>query len=178
MEDSSLAKTPCPLCGKDTLRGRRYCGDCDSAGVPSAAQRSAVGMQSAPRGRRRGDLPLILLFFFVAAFGTVMLGMAAPEVLPMFGALPGFEEPEPWGEVRYARTTSRIRSAATTASEIVGKLAPGDSVRVEPTSDGWFAVYLPETGQAVQDEATPIGFVYGKLLELPADEPSGDKPQT
>lgn len=124
-------------------------------------------MQSAPRGRRRGDLPLILLFFFVAAFGTVMLGMAAPDVLPMFGALPGFDEPEPWGEVRYARTTSRIRSAATTASEIVGKLAPGDSVRVEPTTDGWFTVYLPEvTGT---EEATPIGFVYGKLLELRAD---------
>lgn len=129
-------------------------------------------MQSAPRGRRRGDLPLILLFFFVAAFGTVMLGMAAPEVLPIFGALPGFEEPELWGEVRYARTTSRIRSAASTASEIVGKLAPGDSVRVEPTSDGWFAVYQPELTS--QEEATRIGFVYGKLLEQRGETASTD----
>lgn len=92
-----------------------------------------------------------------------MLGMAAPEVLPIFGALPGLDKPEPWGEIRYARTTSRIRAAANTASEIVGKLAPGDSVRVEPGSNGWFVVYQPElTGQ---EEATQIGFVYGKLLE-------------
>ncbi len=128
-------------------------------------------MQSAPRGRRRGDLPLILLFFFVAAFGTVMLGMAAPEVLPIFGELPGFDAPEPWGEVRFARTTSRIRAAATTASEIVGKLAPGDSVRVEPMSDGWFAVFLPELTSA--EKAKQLGFVYGKLLEPRADTPPG-----
>jgi hypothetical protein len=45
---------------------------------------------------------------------------------------------------------------------VVGRLAVGDTVRVEPVADGWFRVY--ETRAVPRPEAKPLGFVFGNLL--------------
>lgn len=109
-------------------------------------------------------MPLVLLFFVLSTFGTVMAGIFAPSALslPLLGdvALPAANS---WGEVRIARVTSNIRSQASTSSPVVGKLAVGDSVRVEPVAGGWFKVY--ETGPVPRIDAKPLGFVFGNLLE-------------
>ena len=101
-----------------------------------------------------------------------MAGIFAPTALslPLLGdvALPGTNS---WGEIRIVRVPSNIRAQASTSSSIMGKLAPGDSVRVEPVAGGWFKVY--ETRLVPRLEAKPLGFVYGRLLEEPAPPAAG-----
>jgi len=162
MEDTLLGTQGCPLCGNETLRGHRYCTDCDEAGSYAASEPSAK-RRSAPAVRRGSNVPLVLLFFVVSAFGTVMAGFFAPSALslPLLGevAVPVVDS---WGEVRVARTASNIRAQANTSSDVVGKLVSGDTVRVEPASDGWFRVY--DTQPVPRPEAKPLGFVFGNLL--------------
>lgn len=162
MEDTLLGTQRCPLCGNETPKGHRYCTDCDEAGSYAASEPSG-SRRSAPTVRRGSNVPLILLFFVVSAFGTVMAGFFAPSALslPLLGevAAPTVDS---WGEIRIARTGSNIRAQASTSSDVVGKLASGDTVRVEPASDGWFRVY--ETGVVSRPEAKPLGFVFGNLL--------------
>jgi hypothetical protein len=113
--------------------------------------------------RRGSSVPLILLFFVVSAFGTVLAGFFAPSALslPLLGevAIPAADS---WGEIRIVRTTSNIRAHANTSSEVIGKLAAGDTVRVEPVSDGWFRVY--DARPVPRPDAKPLGFVFGSLL--------------
>lgn len=101
----------------------------------------------------------------VSAFGTVLAGFLAPSALSSIPLLGEVATPATaaWGEVRIARTTANIRARATTSSELIGQLAAGDSVRVEPASDGWFRVY--EANLVPRPEARPLGFVFGRLLE-------------
>jgi len=106
---------------------------------------------------------LVLLFFVVSAFGTVLTGMFAPNVLSIQLLRPdAIESATEWGELRVARIGSRIRAQASTRSDIVGTLSIGDSVRVEPVSNGWFRVYSPDL--VPRARARPLGFVYGTLL--------------
>ena len=106
---------------------------------------------------------MVLLFFVVSAFGTVLTGMFAPNVLSIQLLRPdAIESATEWGELRVARIGSRIRAQASTRSDIVGTLSIGDSVRVEPVSNGWFRVYSPDL--VPRARARPLGFVYGTLL--------------
>lgn len=112
-------------------------------------------------------MPLVLLFFVLSTFGTVMAGIFAPAAfsLPLLGdvAMPATDS---WGEVRIAKVTSNIRSQASTSSQVIGKLAVGDSVRVEPVSGGWFKVY--DAAPTPRSDAKPLGFVFGNLLDSAA----------
>lgn len=122
--------------------------------------------QSASRASTRGssNVPLVLFFFMLGTFGTVMAGFFAPNALslPLLGDVAAPVQVE-WGEIRLARVTSNIRASATTTSEITGTLAVGDSVRVEPAPGGWFKVYSVEL--VPRAKAKPLGFVFGRLLE-------------
>lgn len=163
VEDISLSNNACPICGNDTVKGNRYCADCDYEGSGARVVAARSGRGRAPK-RSGGSVPLILLFFVVSAFGTVMTGMFAPNALS-FSLLrtDGIEYAIDWGEVRVARIGSRIRAQASTTSDVVGTLAIGDSVRVEPVPNGWFRVYSADLVPRVR--ARPLGFVYGTLLE-------------
>jgi hypothetical protein len=106
----------------------------------------------------------VLLFFVVSAFGTVLTGVFAPSALSFTllnssGAVSSAE----WGEVRTVRVASRIRATASTRSEIMRTLAPGDSVRVEPVANGWYRAYSVQLVPRVK--AKPLGFIYGTLLD-------------
>lgn len=107
-------------------------------------------------------MPLILLFFVLSAFGTVMMGIFAPNTLSLLGEVPAMTTPS-WGELRIAKVPSNIRAQATTSSRIVGKLTAGDSVRVEPVEHGWYRVY--DAPLVPRTDAKPLGFVFGRLLE-------------
>lgn len=165
VEDTKLGTQNCPLCGNETPKGHRYCRDCDAAGSYSTSGKKGE-RRSAPPARRGGSsVPLVLLFFVLSAFGTVMAGIFAPSALPLLGEVtsPGAVQ---WGELRVAKVTSNIRAQASSSSEVVGKLGVGDSVRVEAVSGGWFEVY--ETPLVRRSEAKRLGYVFGRLL-LPAD---------
>lgn len=162
MEDTLLGTQSCPLCGNETPKGHRYCTDCDAAGSYATGEPSGR-RSSAPPVRRGSNVPLVLLFFVVSAFGTVMAGFFAPSALslPLLGEVT-VPTADTWGEIRVVRTASNIRAQASTSSDVVGKLASGDTVRVEPAAGGWFRVY--DTRPVPRPEAKPLGFVFGKLL--------------
>lgn len=157
-----MSNSPCPICGKETAKGNRYCADCDYDGSgPSVAPARRAQVQAPARG---GNLSLVLLFFVVSAFGTVLTGVFAPNALslPLLSSGRVAESVE-WGEVRTVRVASRIRAQASTGSEIMQTLAPGDSVRVEPVANGWFRAYPVRLVPRVK--ARPLGFIYGTLLD-------------
>lgn len=158
----TLSNHACPICGNDAKKGNRYCAECDYDGTGTKATRSRTGPAMAPK-RSGGSVPLVLLFFVVSAFGTVLTGMFAPNVLSIQLLRPdAIESTTEWGELRVARIGSRIRAQASTRSDIVGTLSIGDSVRVEPVSNGWFRVYSADL--VPRAAARPLGFVYGTLL--------------
>jgi len=104
----------------------------------------------------------------VAAITTTVLGMGGPLAFPGLRASLGLEPladsvaQVDWGEVRWVYQTSRIRAKRTTDSKVVGRLKPGDSVRVAFAGDGWYAVFPMSATDAAEQEA--LGYVYGKLL--------------
>ncbi len=102
----------------------------------------------------------------MSAFGTVLAGIFAPNALSIPLMRSGsVNVATDWGEVRVARVMSRIRAQASTTSDIVGNLATGDSVRVEPAPNGWFRVYSSDLVPRLK--AKPLGFIYGTLLVEP-----------
>ena len=157
-----MSNSPCPICGNETEKGNRYCAECDYDGSgPSVTPVKRAPVQAAPRG---GSLSLVLLFFVISAFGTVLTGVFAPNALslPLLSSGAAVTEVE-WGEVRTVRVASRIRAKASTGSEIMRPLAPGDSVRVEPVANGWYRAYPVRLVPRVK--AKPLGFIYGTLLD-------------
>jgi len=163
VEDITLSNNACPICGNDTAKGNRYCADCDYEGSGARVAATRSGRGRAPK-RTSGSVPLVLLFFVVSAFGTVLTGMFAPNALSIsLFRSDGIEFVTEWGEMRVARIGSRIRAQASTGSEVVGTLAIGDSVRAEPVPNGWFRVYSADLVPRMR--ARPLGFVYGTLLE-------------
>ena len=163
-EDIHLGTHSCPLCGNEAPKGHRYCSECDEAGSYAGGEQTGGGERRSAPVRRGSSLPLVLLFFVVSAFGTVLAGFLAPTALSSLPLLGDVAAPTTvsWGEVLVARTTANIRAQATTSSEVVGQLAPGDSVRVEPVQAGWYRIY--EAPLMPRLEAKPLGFVYGNLL--------------
>ena len=105
----------------------------------------------------------------VAAITTTVLGMGGPLAFPSLRASLGLESLQEtvaqvdWGEVRWVYQTSRIRAKRTTDSQVVGRLKPGDSVRVAFAGDGWYAVFPASATDPAETEA--LGYVYGKLLK-------------
>lgn len=165
-EDTILATHKCPLCGNEAAAGNRYCRECDVAGEYTASRASERRTQAPARG---GNVPLVLLFFVMSAFGTVMAGVFAPSALSiplLTGSATQAATPE-WGELHTARVTARIRVGASTGSKAVGKLAIGDTVRVEPIPGGWYRTF--DASLVPRLKAEPLGFVYGTLLS-PVDE--------
>lgn len=158
-----MSNSTCPICGNETAKGNRYCADCDYDGSGSRVQpASRAKVQAAPRGG--SNLSLVLLFFVVSAFGTVLTGVFAPSALSFTLLNSGsVAESTDWGEVRTVRVASRIRAKASTGSEIMRTLAPGDSVRVEPVANGWYRAYSVKLVPRVK--AQPLGFIYGTLLD-------------
>jgi hypothetical protein len=170
-EDTILATHNCPLCGNEAAAGNRYCRECDVSGEYTASRASERRRTAAPP--RAGNVPLVLLFFVVSAFGTVMAGVFAPSALSI-PLLTGTATPaatREWGVVRVTRVTARIRVGASTGSKAVGKLAIGDSVRVEPIPGGWYRVF--EAPLVPRLKAKPLGFVYGTLLAPVAQADAG-----
>lgn len=157
-----MSNSACPICGNETAKGNRYCSDCDYDGSGSRARPTQrAKAQAVPR---RGNLSLVLLFFVVSAFGTVLTGVFAPNALsfPLLNSSATVSTAD-WGEVRTVRVASRIRAKASTGSQILRTLAPGDSLRVEPVANGWFRAYSVRLVPRVK--AKPLGFIYGTLLD-------------
>lgn len=163
VEDTTLSNHACPICGNEAAKGNRYCSECDYEGSGDKVARARTARDRPPQ-KSGGNVPLVLLLFMVTAFGTVLTGVFAPNVLsfPLMqsGAADSTNE---WGELRVVRMGSRIRAQASTSSDVVGSLNIGDIVRVEPVPNGWFRVYSAELVSRMK--AKPLGFVYGTLLD-------------
>jgi len=164
-EDTKLGTKTCPICGKEAATGNRYCSDCDYDGSGATAD-PGQRKKTAPAQRRGSSVPLVLLFFVMSAFGTVLAGIFAPNALSIPLMRSGSAEvATDWGEVRVARVMARVRAQASTRADVVDNLAIGDSVRVEPVPNGWYRVYAAELVPRLR--AKPLGFVYGTLLVEP-----------
>ena len=125
-------------------------------------------------GNRFAEVRIFLGVFIVAAITTTVLGMGGTlgftGIRQTLGLVPVAEVRQiDWGELRWVHVTSRVRSARTTESEIVARLEPGDSVRVDFAQSGWYAVFPAAAPDRVEKAA--VGYVYEKLLkeERPPD---------
>lgn len=111
---------------------------------------------------------IFLGVFVIAALTTTVLGMGGPLGFPALRESLGLEPADSvvqtdWGELRWVHVTSRIRAARGTESPVVGRLEPGDSVRVDFAQAGWYAVF--PTTELERAEGKAIGYVYGELLK-------------
>ncbi len=127
-----------------------------------------VARDRAASGNRFAEVRIFLGVFVVAAITTTALGLGSTMGIDGVRASLGLVPVEQlaaadWGEVRWVYVTSRVRADRSTKSEVVGRLKPGTSVRVDFAGDGWYAVF-PETAM-VRSESHAIGYVYGELLK-------------
>lgn len=102
----------------------------------------------------------------LAALTTTVLGMGGPLGFPALRESLGLAELDAQpdrGQLRWVHVTSRIRSDRTTESRIIGRLQPGDSVRVDHAEAGWYAVF--PVSAAAESEPSAIGYVYAELLK-------------
>lgn len=108
-----------------------------------------------------------MAIFVLAAATTTLLGMGGPLAIPGLQESLGIEAadagPVSWGEIRWVHVPSRVRADRSTDSEIVGRLQPGDSVRVDFAGAGWYAVFPAAATHRTEDLA--IGYVFGRLLQ-------------
>jgi hypothetical protein len=114
------------------------------------------------------EVRIFLAVFVIAAITTTVLGMGGPLAFPAIreslGLVPADGSgTEQWGELRWVHVASRVRASRTTDSDIVGRLEPGDSVRVDFAGAGWYAVFPAEAGSRTENKA--IGYVFGRLLK-------------
>jgi len=163
-----LSTAACPICGRPAAPDNRYCETCDFQARPTAARGDSghVARTRAASGNKSAEVRIFLGVFMLAALTTTVLGMGGPLGFPALRESLGLAEvgvQSDWGELRWVHVTSRIRSDRSTQSQIVGRLEPGDSVRVEFAEAGWYAVF-PVTA-ATRVEQTAIGYVYGELLK-------------
>ena len=131
-----------------------------SADVPGAPQRAAF--------RNRGpEIRIFFAVFILAAMTTTVLGMGGPMNIPVLRESLGLEPLDAgvvsWGEIRWVHVPSRVRADRSTDSQIVGRLQPGDSVRVDFAGAGWYAVF--PAGATERTEEMAIGYVFGRLLK-------------
>lgn len=168
-EANDLTTAACPICGRPAGPDRRYCDSCDFQAEP--VNTLPVVVQGASRRaafRKTGpEVRIFFAVFVLVAITTTMLGVGGPLAIPglweSLGAVASETSETSWGEVKWVHVPSRVRSDRTTDSPIVGRLAPGDSVRVDFAGAGWYAVFPV----AAQDrmETRAIGYVFGKLLK-------------
>lgn len=64
-------------------------------------------------------------------------------------------------QVRFVHSVTNVRESPSTSAPIVGRLAMGDSVMVDPVENDWCAVY--RAGDTMR-----LGFVFAPLLEISA----------
>lgn len=127
-----------------------------------------VAAERAASRAGRAEVRIFLSVFVIAAITTTVLGMGGPLAFPAIRETLGLEVPEQtgsdsWGEIRWVHVASRVRAARSTDSDVVGTLAPGDSVRVDFAGAGWYAIF--PSGAKDRQEAEAIGYVFGKLLK-------------
>jgi hypothetical protein len=127
-----------------------------------------VAKVRAASGNKFAEVRIFLGVFMVAAITTTVLGVGGPLGLSglraSLGLVPAGEaEHQEWGEVRWVHVTSRMRADRTTESAIVGRLEPGDSVRVDFAGAGWYAVFPTSSNERIERMA--LGYVFGRLLE-------------
>jgi hypothetical protein len=164
-----LSTAECAICGRPVAADHRYCDTCDFQAEPAAA--GSAGVHSASRGaafRNKGpEIRIFFAVFLLAAVTTTVLGMGGPLAIPglrdSLGLAPDSSSVAQWGELRWVHVASRIRGARSTDSPIIGRLQPGDSVRVDFAGAGWYAVFPATATKRVEDRA--IGYVFGRLLK-------------
>ena len=127
-----------------------------------------VAKVRAASGNKFAEVRIFLGVFVVAAITTTVLGMGGPLGLSglreSLGLVPVVEASnQDWGNIRWVHVTSRLRADRTTASEVIGRLEPGDSVRVDFAGAGWYAVF--PTAAHERTEETALGYVFGRLLK-------------
>lgn len=167
----ALSTAACAICGRPAARNSRYCDTCDFQSRPAQVADDPVHVAKvrAASGNRFAEVRIFLGVFVVAAITTTVLGMGGPLGFPALRASLGLEPAEQmvdagdWGEVRWVHTTSRVRAGRSTDTEVVGRLKPGDSVRVDFAGAGWYAVF--PTSASDRSEESALGYVYGKLLK-------------
>lgn len=170
-----MSTAACPICERPVAPGRRYCETCDFQARPASAEGDPlhVARVRAASGNKFAEVRIFLGVFVVAAITTTVLGMGGPLGFPSLRESLGLEPVEQaaveWGEMRWVHVTSRIRSDRSTESSVVGRLEPGDSVRVDFAQAGWYAVFPTSALDRLED--TAMGYVYGELLK---DDPPPD----
>lgn len=171
-----MSTAVCPICERPAAPGRRYCETCDFQARPVRADGGARQHARTPAtsGNRFAEVRIFLGVFVVAAITTTVLGLGGTlgfsGIRQSLGLLPIEElRQADWGELRWVHVTSRVRSARTTESEVVARLEPGDSVRVDFAGAGWYAVFPAAAADRMED--TAVGYVFGELLkeERPPD---------
>lgn len=163
-----MSTAACPICGRPAAPDRRYCETCDFQARPARVDGDPVHVARvrAASGNKFAEVRIFLGVFMIAALTTTVLGMGGPLGFPALRESLGLVEQvaqADWGELRWVHVTSRIRSARSTESQVVGRLEPGDSVRVDFAGAGWYAVF-PLTASD-RTEQSAIGYVYGELLK-------------
>ncbi len=161
-----MSTSACPICGRPAAPNHRYCTDCDFQARQTVAG-PALQAAGGSTVRRGGEMRLFLFVFFLTVLVTVLLGMNAAKGLS-FPAMLGLADPEAaaavdWGEIRFVHTATRIRAGRTTESAIIGRLAPGDSIRADFAEGGWLAVF--PANAAARDVKQALGYVYAPLLK-------------
>jgi len=171
-----LSTAVCFICGRPTAPDRRYCETCDFQARPQKADGDPVHVARLRAASRNkfAEVRIFLGVFMVAAITTTVLGMGGSlgfsGIRESLGLVPAEEMTQAdWGELRWVHVVSRVRSARTTESEVVTRLEPGDSVRVDFAQAGWYAVFPVEAAERLEE--TAVGYVYGKLLKT---EPAPD----
>ena len=170
-EATDLSTAACTICGRPAAPGSRYCSTCDFQAKPvSADAAEAHGAQQRAAFRNRGpEIRIFFAVFVLAAMTTTVLGMGGPMNIPGLRESLGLEPVEStassvtWGEVRWVHVASRVRAGRSTDSQIVGRLQPGDSVRVDFAGAGWYAVFPVRAEKRAENMA--IGYVFGRLLK-------------
>ena len=68
-----------------------------------------------------------------------------------------------WGSLMTSEGTVNIRSGRTTDSTVVGKINPGQRIKVDFLRSGWYAVF--SINEDIRDEKLAVGYAYAPLLK-------------
>jgi len=107
----------------------------------------------------RGIMKIKTQFFIIGLL--VCLLIVSPEL--QSSELIGISQDSKWGEIRSTGKVVNIRSDRSTRSRIVGKLNPGDKVKVDFFKYGWYAIF--DVDETIREEAAALGYVAAYLLK-------------
>ena len=77
-----------------------------------------------------------------------------------------------WGEMKYAYKAGNIRIGPSIDSELIGKLAVGQKVKVDFLQNNYHAIFSPD--ELTRGEFRALGYVFAQLLKI--EKPSLTKP--